>query len=157
MRILIKKFSNLSMLWKFTIIYFVLIMVPTAAIGISYYNRSVRSLKEQSDRSMMQTVSRLKQDISYTIKNTENIAQEIIFSSDVQVFLSNDFSFTEDEVYHFIYNIQNKLINIKYLYPNKYYKIRFFSSNKSIGEEYDIIYSIDRIKDKSYFNYSFAL
>lgn len=151
MRFLLKRFSNASMLWKFTIIYFLLIMVPTAAIWISYYRWSAYSTRDQTDKFMMQTVSRLKQDILYTVKNTENIAEEIVFSSDVQAFLNNDFTFSENEVYYFIYYIQNKLINIKHLYPNKYYKIRIYSSNSSIGEEYDILYSIDRIKDKEYF------
>lgn len=151
MRLFFNKFSNLSMLWKFTIIYFVLIMFPTAVIWISYYNWSVQSIREQSDRSMLQTISRIKQNTLYTVKNTENIAEEIIFSNDVQVFLNNDFTFSQDEIYHFIYSIQNQLVNVKHLYSNKYYKIRFFSSNQSIGEEYDIIYSMDRIKDKDYF------
>lgn len=151
MRLLIKKFFDLSMLWKFTLIYFFLIMLPTTAIWISYYTYSIRSIQNQSDKVMLQTISRLKQDTLYTIKNTESIAKEIIFSSEVQGFFNNDFTFSDNEVYYFIYSIQNKLSNIKRLYPNKYYKIRLFSSKESTEELYDIIYSINRIKDNDYF------
>jgi two-component system sensor histidine kinase YesM len=146
-----KKIFNLSMLWKFTIIYFLIIMVPTMFIGINNYRQSVDSIKEQSDRNMSQKISQLKQNIIYTTQNAENIAEEIVFTTELQGFLDSDFTFTQKQVDFFIYNLQNKLINIKHLYPNKYFKIRIFTSNKSTKEAYDLLYSIDRIKNKNYY------
>jgi two-component system sensor histidine kinase YesM len=146
-----KKIFNLSMLWKFTIIYFLIIMVPTMFIGINNYRQSVDSIKEQSDRNMSQKISQLKQNVIYTTQNAENIAEEIVFTTELQGFLDSDFTFTQKQVDFFIYNLQNKLINIKHLYPNKYFKIRIFTSNKSTKEAYDLLYSIDRIKNKNYY------
>ncbi|MGE5607600.1 MAG: hypothetical protein ACM3YE_18145, partial [Bacteroidota bacterium] len=147
----LKKLKGLSISWKFTLIYFLLLMVPTVFIGITQYRNMVLSIEQQSDRSVSERIFQLKQNILYTIKNAENIAEEIVFSSEFQAFLDNDFSFSPNEVNNFIYNVQNKLINIKHLYPNQFYKIRIYTSNKSTKEAYDILYSIDRIAEKDYF------
>jgi Predicted signal transduction protein with a C-terminal ATPase domain len=148
---ILEKLKNLSISWKFTLIYFILLMVPTVFVGISEYQNMVQSIKEQSDRNVSERIFQIKQNILYTIKNAENIAEEIDFSSEFQAFLDNDFSFSTSEIDNFTYNIQNKLINIKHLYPNKFFKIRIFTSNKSTREAYDILYSIDRISGKDYF------
>ncbi|TCL59242.1 two-component system sensor histidine kinase YesM [Hydrogenispora ethanolica] len=145
------KLKGLSISWKFTLIYFVLLMVPTVFIGISEYQNMVQSAKQQSDRNSSERIFQLKQNILYTIKNAENIAEEIVFSSELQAFLDNDFSFSPAEIDNFIYNFQNKLINIKHLYPNKFYKIRVFTSNQSTEEAYDILYSLRRIAAKDYY------
>jgi two-component system sensor histidine kinase YesM len=152
MKFIFEKLKSLSISWKFTLIYFILLMIPTVFIGISEYQNMVRSIKQQSDRNTRERIFQLKQNILYTIKNAENIAEEIIYSSEFQAFLNDDFSFSPSEVDNFIYNIQNKLINIKHLYPNKFFKIRIFTSNQSTREAYDILYSIKRISGKEYFN-----
>lgn len=148
---LVAKIRNMSMVWKFTIIFFILIMVPTYAFLLSYNNWTNDSIKQQSDAVMMQTISQFKRDISYTLINTENIANEIVFSSEVQAFLNNDFSFSQKELDYFTNKIQSEIIAIRHLYPNKYYKIRIYSSNNSIHDESDIIYSIDKISHKDFF------
>lgn len=146
-----KKPKSLSISWKFTLIYFLLLMVPTVFIGVSEYQNMVQSIKQQSDGSVSERIFQLKQNILYTIKNTENIAEEIVFGSEFQAFLDDDFSFSSSEIDNFVYSIQNKLINIKHLYPNKFFKIRIFTSNQSTKESYDIIYSLDRLAQKNYF------
>ena len=145
------KYRDLSISWKFTIIYFALLMVPTVFVGISEYQSMVQSIKQQWDRNVSERIFQLKQNIQYTIKNAENISEEIVFSSEFQAFLDNDFSFSPSEIDNFVYNIQNKLISIKHLYPNKYFKIRIFTSNQSTKEAYDILYSIQRLSGKESF------
>ncbi len=145
------RLKSLSISWKFTLIYFVLLMVPTVFIGISEYQNMVQSAKQQSDQNISERITQLKQNVLYTIKNAENIAEEIAFSNELQAFLDNDFSFSPAEIDNFIYNFQNKLLNIKHLYPNKFYKIRVFTSNQSTREAYDILYSLRRITGKDYY------
>lgn len=147
----INKTKNMSIVWKFTIIFFALIMVPTIAFLIGNNKWTNDSIKLQSDRIMMQRILQLKNNILYTAKDTENIAKEIIFSNEVQAFLGNEFNFTSKELDYFIYKIQSKVMNIKHLYPSKYYKLRIFTSNYRMKEEYDIIYSVNRIKSNKYF------
>jgi two-component system, sensor histidine kinase YesM len=152
MKFLIRKIKNLSMVWKFTGIFFFLIMIPTLTFLFSYNIWTNKSMKQQSDTVSMITISQFENKIKSIITNTENIAKEIVFSGEVQAFLNNDFDFSEKELNYFTYNIQNKIINIKHLYPNRYYKIRIYANNNLINEEYDLLYSINRIKDKEYFS-----
>jgi two-component system sensor histidine kinase YesM len=151
MKKLLEKINNMSLSWKFTLIYFALIMIPTATIMVSGYQKLVDSVKQQSDKNVSQRIFQFKQNIQYTIKNAEDIAEEIVFANEFQAFLDNDFIFSSSEINNFIYNVQDKLINIKHLYPNKFFKIRIFTSNKSTHETYDIIYYLDRIANKNYF------
>ncbi len=85
------------------------------------------------------------------MKNAESISEEIIFKSEFQAFLDDDFSFSSGEIDNFLYSVQNKLLDIKHLYPNQYYKIRIFTSNQSMKEAYDLLYSMNRISGKDYF------
>ncbi len=146
-----RKFRNLSISWKFTFIYFILLMVPTVFIGISEYQNMVRSIEQQSDQRVSERIFQLKQNILYTMKNAESISEEIIFKSEFQAFLDDDFSFSSGEIDNFLYSVQNKLLDIKHLYPNQYYKIRIFTSNQSMKEAYDLLYSMNRISGKDYF------
>jgi two-component system, sensor histidine kinase YesM len=152
MKFLVRKIKNLSMVWKFTGIFFFLIMIPTLTFLFSYNIWTNKSMKQQSDTVSMITISQFENKIKSAITNTENIAKEIVFSGEVQAFLNNDFDFSEKELNYFTYNIQNKIINIKHLYPNRYYKIRIYANNNLINEEYDLLYSINRVKDKEYFS-----
>ncbi len=146
-----RKFRNLSISWKFTFIYFILLMVPTVFIGISEYQNMVRSIEQQSDQRVSERIFQLKQNILYTMKSAESISEEIIFKSEFQAFLDDDFSFSSGEIDNFLYSVQNKLLDIKHLYPNQYYKIRIFTSNQSMKEAYDLLYSMNRISGKDYF------
>ncbi len=146
-----RKFRNLSISWKFTFIYFILLMVPTVFIGISEYQNMVRTSEQQSDRRVSERIFQLKQNILYTMKNAESISEEIIFKSEFQAFLDDDFSFSSGDIDNFLYSVQNKLLDIKHLYPNQYYKIRIFTSNQAMKEAYDLLYSMKRISGKDYF------
>jgi two-component system sensor histidine kinase YesM len=151
MKKLLEKINSISISWKFTLIYFVLIMIPTATIVANGYQKLIDSVKQQSDKNVSQRIFQFKQNILYTIKNAEDIAEEIVFANEFQAFLDNYFTFSADEIDNFIYNVQDKLISIKHLYPNKFFKIRIFTSNKSSDETYDILYYLDRIANKDYF------
>jgi len=139
-------------MWKFSLIYFLLIMLPIFAVGQISYNQFIKTTIQQSDKEMNQKIAQLKQQVVTMIQNTEGIAGEIIFTSESQAFLNNQFVFSKKESNQFIYNLQNILIRVKQVYPNQYFKIRFFSSNESIGEVYDVIYSIKRLQDEPFYS-----
>lgn len=151
MKKLLSKVYNMSIMWKFSIIYFLLIMVPIFVIIQISYNQFIKTTIQQNDKEMYQRVSQSKYQVLNTIENTESIANEMIFMSESQGFLNNQFTFSEKEKYYFTYNLQNMLIRIKQVYPNQYFKIRFFSSNDSIGEMYDVIYDIERLQSETFY------
>ena len=149
-----KKIFNMSISWRFTIIYFLIIMVPTCIIWASYYSVSVDSINKQSDSICNETISKFKQNIQYTLTSTESLADEMVVNADLQTYLSENFTFNDKELYYFIYRLQDEITQIKRIYPNQYLTIRLFFKNDKFEEEYDILYNFDRIKnDESFEEY----
>lgn len=144
-------YRNLSFTWRFSVIYTLLILIQILLVGIISYDHTVKTTIQQSDKEMIQNVLEYKQSILNVLRNTETLTDEIVFRSEARTYLNNRFIFNDKEAYYFTYIVQNALIQTKNMYPNQYYKIRFFSENNTIGEIYDFLYSMERVESMMFF------
>lgn len=151
MKSFLKYFKGLSILWKFTIIYFILIVLPAIIIEASFYGKSVNFLEETSRKMTQDAISQIKYNILYSVKNCESLSSLLTNDSQLQIFLNSDFKFNSNNIDYLSNQVVNKIDTIKQLNPN-FYRVRIYSVNDSIPEVYDVIYNLDRIKDKNYYS-----
>lgn len=151
MKALLKRFFNLSMLWKFTITYFLLILAPTVIMGFNYYVRSIDAVLERSDKMSRQSISQIKQNILILMNKCEYVAEGFAYDSDLLDFLDSNFSYEDDNVDYLKKSIENKLTYIHNM-DKYFYKIRIFTANSTIPEVSDYLYQMARIRGADYFN-----
>ncbi|MDF2987097.1 MAG: putative sensor with domain [Eubacterium sp.] len=143
MRRIIKRLLDTSILWKFTFIYFILIIVPLAVFQVTGYNRSVASIREQNFNILAQTVSQVKQNVLYMTKNCEYVSDFLRFDNQVQGFLGNEF----DPMVYYDYEIEPKLSKLSQV-GSQHFDLFFYTSNASIPEMDRVVYNISRIEGK---------
>ncbi len=143
MKRIVKKILDTSILWKFTFIYFILIIVPLAVFQVTGYNRSVSSIREQSLSILAQTVSQIKQNVLYMTKNCEYVSDFLRFDNQVQGFLGNEF----DPMVYYDYEIEPKLSKLSQV-GSQHFDLFFYSSNSTIPEMDRVVYNINRIESK---------
>lgn len=143
MRRIIKRLLDTSILWKFTFIYFILIIVPLAVFQVTGYNRSVASIREQNFNILAQTVSQVKQNVLYMTKNCEYVSDFLRFDNQVQGFLGNGF----DPMAYYDYEIEPKLSKLSQV-GSQHFDLFFYTANSSIPEIDRVVYKVNRIESK---------
>lgn len=137
----------MSIVWKFSIIYSAVILIPIIILITNLYSQTIESLKKQNDYILVDTTNRSVDHIKRLMKNTENMAEEILYKEEVKAFSNPVFSFTETEKQEFIRNFQRTILPYSGVQKNHSYKIRLYTDNMKIKETYDSIYSLSRLKE----------
>ena len=138
--------SNLSILWKFTFIYFLLIVVPLAVVQVNGYRKSVDSIREQNFNILAQTLSQIKQNVLYMVKNCEYASDILSYDEQIQGFLGNPF----DTLEYLEYDVEEKLSKISQV-GSQHFSLYFYTSNTTIPEMDNVIYALERIENKDYY------
>jgi two-component system, sensor histidine kinase YesM len=84
----IKKFTNLSLKYKFLIVFFVFITLPTIFLGVLIYLQSNELLKEQAQDSTQSILDKIEGNLSDVIQTTENISAFAIYNEDFRTFMT---------------------------------------------------------------------
>lgn len=142
-----RRFRDMSIVWKFSIIYSAVILIPIIILITNLYSQTIESLKKQNDYILVDTTNRSVDHIKRLMKNTENMAEEILYKEEVKAFSNPVFSFTETEKQEFIRNFQRTILPYSGVQKNHSYKIRLYTDNMKIKETYDSIYSLSRLKE----------
>ena len=137
--------KNRGVITKITWMIAVVLIIPTAVVGIFYYNSYKKTLLKDAGIQMERELEGLKTTI-HAVINELSYRQEFAYYLDGKNILS------ERERQHYASGMEEELINIRYLYPNLFYQIVVYGDNESLDLNNDWQFSMDILKKKAYYD-----
>lgn len=99
MRRLRKSFSNLSLKYKFLLVFLTLITLPTICIGFSIYMKVNQVYNDQAISATQTILDKVEMNLSGIIKSTQSISDFTIFNEDFRTFMRSPTSDFNEEYY----------------------------------------------------------
>lgn len=149
---LLKRINKLSLVTKITWIITLILIIPMSLVCILYYRNFQKSLLNSASSKLKETLNYMETGIDTNLDTIDAVINELNYRQEFAYFLDKKNVLSEKEQAYFFSNVQGELINIRYLYPNKFYYIAIFSSNTHIMKKYERQYNIEELKKKSYYN-----
>lgn len=99
MRRLKKNFSNLSLKYKFLIVFLILITLPTICIGFFIYIKVNQVYNDQAFSATQTILDKVETNLSEIIQSTQSISDFAIYNEDFRTFMTSPTSEFNEEYY----------------------------------------------------------
>ncbi len=152
MKTLIKKLTRLSLVWQVTIVFSLIMIIPAIVITTSYFEIVRDNLLEEANKKVQENLKKLDSNIKSNISSMNSALNQLVFSQEFQYYLNPENNLSTHEKNYYVYSVQNELLNIRYVYTNKFNRLVIYSSNKQIDEYFDWSYHIERLYDRDYYS-----
>lgn len=139
--------SNMSLVRKFNIVYFIVVVIPISILGLYIYHITYMSTIYQVEKSIEQEVYQVKENILLKVNLTEEFAKTLAYNKKITDFLNDTYNRTANDVIYYnteIVPLTNQLFAMK---SSLYNSLTFYYDNDSIPEVWDYFRSI-RTLDK---------
>lgn len=146
------KIKGLGLVQKIIWIITLVLIAPIAIVCIFYYRGFQNSLLNDAQNKLKETLNYMETSMDMNLDTIDAVINELNYRQEFPYFLDEKNVLSEKEQIYFVSSMQEELINIRYLYPNKFYYGAVFSSNNQIKEKYERQYSLEDLKNKPYYN-----
>ncbi len=131
-----KKLHDVSIIWKYIIVYFLICIVPISVMVFYIYNISQKNVFDNAQSYLRQTLAQTNKNISNNIYTIRKISQEIANDRIIKDFLDMPYEGTGED----ILNYRNKIfpyLRIRKSLISHAYSIWIFKSNPDIPTSWD--------------------
>ena len=141
------RISSMSLIRKFNIVYFIVVVVPISILGFYIYRITYTSTIYQVEKVIEQEVYQIKENILLKVNLTEEFAKTLAYNKRLQDFLNDTYSRTANDVISYnteIVPLTNQLFSMK---SSLYNSLTFYYDNASIPEAWDYfrgIHTLDK-------------
>jgi two-component system, sensor histidine kinase YesM len=146
-----KKMAGISLVWQVTIVFSLIMIIPAVVITNSYFNIVRNSLLEEANKRVQEDLKRMNASMDTNIANMNDALNQMLFSQEFYYYLNPDNTLSNHEKNYYVSSVQNELLNIKYVYPNKFSCLIIYSKNKQIDEYVNWSYHMDRLYNRDYY------
>lgn len=130
----------------------VVLIIPTAVVGIFYYNSYKKTLLKDAGIQMERELEGLKTTMDNNLDAIHAVINELSYRQEFAYYLDGKNILSERERQHYASGMEEELINIRYLYPNLFYQIVVYGDNESLDLNNDWQFSMDILKKKAYYD-----
>ncbi|MEM1484175.1 histidine kinase [Oscillospiraceae bacterium PP1C4] len=152
LKFIIKKMSNIGLVWQITIVFSLIMIIPAIAITISYFQIFQDSLLKEAQKKMHENLNKMESNININLDSIDAMLNQLVFSQEFSYFLDANNVLSQREQNYYLSSVQEELISIRYIYPNRFNHIAIYSMNEQIKENYDWSYHMKNFYDHSYFD-----
>ena len=142
--------KNRGVITKITWMIAVVLIIPTAVVGIFYYNSYKKTLLKDAGIQMERELEGLKTTMDNNLDAIHAVINELSYRQEFAYYLDGKNILSERERQHYASGMEEELINIRYLYPNLFYQIVVYGNNESLDLNNDWQFSMDILKKKAY-------
>lgn len=147
------KIRTVSLVWKMTLLMTLLLFIPIAVIGISYFQMFQKTIFEKSEGDLQSSLTKLEGNINETLESLETFFDELFYRVEFSYYLDPDVHMSQKEKDYYISAFQQEQINARYVYSQKFIRIGVYSRNMQIDEnQYLWQYYYKDLKRKPYFS-----
>lgn len=151
-KVLFEKFSKKGIVWQVTIVFSLITVIPSIIITTSYFNVVQNSLLQEAQKNTKQYLTKMDANMTTNMETVDYVLNELNFSQEFSYYLDPLNVLSEREKNHYTNGLQQELLNIRYIYPNRFNRIVIYSKSHQIQEYADWSYYIDRLYDRDYYN-----
>ncbi len=151
MKKVVGKLKKLSLITKITSSVTLILIIPMLVVCFFYFRVFQNSLLNDAHNKLTENLNEVKMEMETNLDMVESVSNELNYLQEFAYFLDAGNVLSNKEQMFYISNVQKELINIRYLYPNKFYYIAIYSSNNQINDKFDRQYSINELKEKPYY------
>ncbi len=144
--------KNRGVITKITWMIAVVLIIPTAVVGIFYYNSYKKTLLKDAGIQMERELEGLKTTMDNNLDAIHAVINELSYRQEFAYYLDGKNILSERERQHYASGMEEELINIRYLYPNLFYQIVVYGNNESLDLNNDWQFSMDILKKKAYYD-----
>lgn len=144
--------KNRGVITKITWMIAVVLIIPTAVVGIFYYNSYKKTLLKDAGIQMERELEGLKTTMDNNLDAIHAVINELSYRQEFAYYLDGKNILSERERQHYASGMEEELINIRYLYPNLFYQIVVYGDNESLDLNNDWQFSMDILKKKAYYD-----
>lgn len=144
--------KNWGVITKITWMIAVVLIIPTAVVGIFYYNSYKKTLLKDAGIQMERELEGLKTTMDNNLDAIHAVINELSYRQEFAYYLDGKNILSERERQHYASGMEEELINIRYLYPNLFYQIVVYGDNESLDLNNDWQFSMDILKKKAYYD-----
>ncbi|WP_373262619.1 sensor histidine kinase [Hungatella hathewayi] len=144
--------KNRGVITKITWMIAVVLIIPTAVVGIFYYNSYKKTLLKDAGIQMERELEGLKTTMDNNLDAIHAVINELSYRQEFAYYLDGRNILSERERQHYASGMEEELINIRYLYPNLFYQIVVYGDNESLDLNNDWQFSMDILKKKAYYD-----
>ena len=144
--------KNRGVITKITWMIAVVLIIPTAVVGIFYYNSYKKTLLKDAGIQMERELEGLKTTMDNNLDAIHAVINELSYRQEFAYYLDGKNILSERERQHYASGMEEELNNIRYLYPNLFYQIVVYGNNESLDLNNDWQFSMDILKKKAYYD-----
>ena len=113
-----KKFRELGLVYKVTLIIVCILVVPTFLIGMFYYHSYKQSLYKEADKKLEESINEVNNSIKECLEDAQSALNDIEYSQELLYFLDGDSLLSDRECSVFWEDIQQEWITLRQIYPS---------------------------------------
>lgn len=152
MKTLLGKISKISLVWQVTIVFSLIMIIPAIVITSSYFNIVRNSLMQEANKRVQEDLKAMDANMDTNLGNINDVFNQMLFSQEFPYYLNPDNNLSTREKIYYVYSVQDELLNIRHVYPNKFSRLVIYSKNNQIDEYVDWSYHMDKLSDKDYYS-----
>ncbi|QAA35325.1 sensor histidine kinase [Clostridium manihotivorum] len=150
---IISYFNNLSVRFKFALVYFLILLMQILFFGIYMYGQTTNSTVKQGQLVMEQNLLQTKESILQKRSSVETAAEILALDNKIQNFLDYSYSSPVDQIMDYQFSISPIVENI--LKQNRYINsIKIYMSHNIVTEMSDSYYSVNSLNEPVKFKQS---
>ncbi|GKU24516.1 sensor histidine kinase [Clostridium folliculivorans] len=150
MKKIIDFFKNLSVRFKFALVYFFILLIQIVIFGLYMYEQTSNSTVKQGQLVMEQNLLQTKESILQKRNSIESAADILVLDKRIQDFLDYKYENSVYQIQDYQFNISPIVENI--LKQNRYINsIKIYMSENIVTEMSDSYYSVNKDTDSSKF------
>ncbi|WP_160679406.1 histidine kinase [Clostridium sp. C8-1-8] len=149
----ISYFNNLSVRFKFALVYFLILLMQIVFFGVYMYGQTTNSTVKQGQLVMEQNLLQTKESILQKRSSVETAAEILALDNKIQNFLDYSYSSPVDQIMEYQFSISPIVENI--LKQNRYINsIKIYMSHNVVTEMSDSYYSVNSLNEPVKFKQS---
>lgn len=130
-----KKFRELGLVYKITLIIVCILVIPTFLIGTFYYQSYKQSLYKEAGKKLEESVNEVNNSIKECLEDAASALNDIEYSQELLYFLDGNSVLSDRECSAFWEDIQQEWITLRQIYPSLFSYMNLYSSNDQIYNE----------------------
>jgi len=151
--LIMKERKKKGLVWKLTCMISLLLLITTALICAIYIQTFQRTFLEEAGKMLQTSLGSMQSNIDAGLDDAEAILEELFYSREFTYYLDGENTLSDNEMQYYISNLDKYLVNVRYLYKNKYSDLGIYSSNRQINEQqYEWQFYLDDLKEKPYYS-----
>lgn len=144
--------SRRSLVWQLTIIFSMIVIIPTIVIMIVLFNNNRSLVLKEADINSSQTLVQVSNAISKNMAITESVATEIFYREELQYYLNDSFPISATKLDFFESTLRTEKANLRNVYVNKFYQMVIYSVARKYPEPFlGVLYDAGQIADRPYY------